>query len=218
MRDGSPAFVTVFAHTDSPGGWRRMPHDSGAVLDVVSGEAVTRGLAMPHSPRWHDGNLFVLSSGMGRLERVDPATGQREDVAVLPGYAGDSRSTGISPSSACRGSVRPPSSVGYRSRPTTSSSSAASALSSSAPAAPSRRSSSPTPWRRSSTCSPLPARGARPSVTRPTETTRSGCFRASGRRLVHLRHAQRSENGPGPVVHWAPVCSRKASTASVIVS
>ncbi len=87
MRDGSPAFVTVFAHTDSPGGWRRMPHDSGAVLDVVSGETVTRGLAMPHSPRWHDGNLFVLNSGMGRLERVDPATGHREDVAVLPGYA-----------------------------------------------------------------------------------------------------------------------------------
>jgi uncharacterized protein (TIGR03032 family) len=24
---------------------------------------------------------------MGRLERVDPATGHREDVAVLPGYA-----------------------------------------------------------------------------------------------------------------------------------
>ena len=42
---------------------------------------------MPHSPRWHDGNLFVLNSGMGRLERVDPATGHREDVAALPGYA-----------------------------------------------------------------------------------------------------------------------------------
>ena len=87
MRDGTPAFVTVFAHTDSPGGWRRMPHDSGAVLDVASGEEVTRGLAMPHSPRWHDGQLFVLNSGMGRLERVDPATGHREEVAVLPGYA-----------------------------------------------------------------------------------------------------------------------------------
>ncbi len=87
MRGGSPAFVTVFAHTDSPGGWRSMPHNSGAVLEVVSGEEVTRGLAMPHSPRWHDGNLFVLNSGMGRLERVDPTTGHREDVAVLPGYA-----------------------------------------------------------------------------------------------------------------------------------
>jgi uncharacterized protein (TIGR03032 family) len=87
MRDGSPAFVTVFAPTDSPGGWRKLPHNSGAVLDVVSGEAVTSGLAMPHSPRWHDGNLLVLNSGMGRLERVDSSAGHREDVAVLPGYA-----------------------------------------------------------------------------------------------------------------------------------
>ncbi len=87
MRDGSPAYVTVLAATDVPGGWRTAHHDSGSVLDVDSGEAVTTGLAMPHSPRWHDGTLFVLNSGMGRLERVDLATGRRDEVAALPGYA-----------------------------------------------------------------------------------------------------------------------------------
>jgi uncharacterized protein (TIGR03032 family) len=87
MRDGSPAFVTVMAPTDEPGGWRRSRNDSGALLDVASGEAVTTGLAMPHSPRWYDDQLFVLNSGMGRLERVDPATGERDVVAALPGYA-----------------------------------------------------------------------------------------------------------------------------------
>jgi uncharacterized protein (TIGR03032 family) len=87
MRDGAPAFVTVMARTDTPGGWRAERNDSGTVLDVPSGEPVTTGLAMPHSPRWHDGNLFVLNSGMGRLERVDPATGQRDAVAAVPGYA-----------------------------------------------------------------------------------------------------------------------------------
>ena len=54
---------------------------------MTTGEPVTTGLAMPHSPRWHDGNLFVLNSGMGRLERVDLATGHREVIAALPGYA-----------------------------------------------------------------------------------------------------------------------------------
>lgn len=87
MRDGAPAFVTVLALTDEPHGWRRAPDDSGAVLDVASGEVVTTGLAMPHSPRWHDGELFVLNSGLGRLERVDLATGQRDGIAVVPGYA-----------------------------------------------------------------------------------------------------------------------------------
>lgn len=87
MRDGSPAFVTVMARTDEPRGWRAVRNDSGAVIDVASGEAVTTGLSMPHSPRWHEGNLFVLNSGMGRLERVDPATGRCDPVAALPGYA-----------------------------------------------------------------------------------------------------------------------------------
>lgn len=87
VRDGAPAFVTVMATTDEPGGWRKARNDSGAVYDVASGEPVTTRLAMPHSPRWHDGNLFVLNSGMGRLERVDVATGHREPIATVPGYA-----------------------------------------------------------------------------------------------------------------------------------
>ena len=87
MRDGAPAYVTVMARSDDPGGWRQHRNDSGTVLDVASGESVTTGLAMPHSPRWYDDRLFVLNSGMGRLEQVDLATGGREVVAVLPGYA-----------------------------------------------------------------------------------------------------------------------------------
>jgi uncharacterized protein (TIGR03032 family) len=87
MRDGAPAFATVMARTDVAGGWRAARNDSGAVLDVTSGEVVTSGLAMPHSPRWYDGSLYVLNSGLGRLERVDVGSGRREPVALLPGYA-----------------------------------------------------------------------------------------------------------------------------------
>ena len=87
MRDGSPAYVTVMARSDEAGGWRADRNQTGTVLDVASGEVVTTGLAMPHSPRWYDGSLLVLNSGYGRLERVDLASGQRDVVAVLPGYA-----------------------------------------------------------------------------------------------------------------------------------
>jgi uncharacterized protein (TIGR03032 family) len=87
MRDGSPAFVTVFAPTDTPSGWRTAADAHGAVFDVASSELVTTGLTMPHSPRWHEATLFVLHSGLGRLERVDPATGRRDLVALVPGYA-----------------------------------------------------------------------------------------------------------------------------------
>ena len=87
MRDGAPAFVTVMAQSDRPGGWRESRITSGAVLDVPSGQAVSTGIAMPHSPRLHNGRLYVLNSGMGNLQNVDFATGARDIVAALPGYA-----------------------------------------------------------------------------------------------------------------------------------
>ena len=56
-------------------------------VSMPTGQAVARGLAMPHSPRLHDGRLWVLDSGRGRLATVDAATGRVEPVAELPGYA-----------------------------------------------------------------------------------------------------------------------------------
>ena len=55
-------------------------------MDVSSGELISRGLSMPHSPRLHDGRLWLLESGTGRLVLVDAATGQRQTVATLPGF------------------------------------------------------------------------------------------------------------------------------------
>src|SRR5438045_6614433 len=56
-------------------------------MEVSSGEIISRGLSMPHSPRWHDGRLWLLESGTGQLVLVDPATGRRQPVAELPGFA-----------------------------------------------------------------------------------------------------------------------------------
>jgi len=86
LRDGRPAMVTLMARTDEPGGWRPLKNDGGCILDIASGEAVTEGLSMPHSPRWYDGRLLVLNSGLGAIEVVDQATGGREAIASMPGY------------------------------------------------------------------------------------------------------------------------------------
>ena len=42
---------------------------------------------MPHSPRLHDGRLWVLESGTGRLLVVEASTGRCDTVAELPGFA-----------------------------------------------------------------------------------------------------------------------------------
>jgi uncharacterized protein (TIGR03032 family) len=85
--DGKPAYVTVLGITDEPNGWREHKAEGGAVLDVESGAVVAPGLSMPHSPRWHDGRLWVLQSGLGTLGTVDLATGTVETVARVPGFA-----------------------------------------------------------------------------------------------------------------------------------
>lgn len=42
---------------------------------------------MPHSPRLHDGRLWLLNSGTGELGFVEPGSGRFEPVAFCPGYA-----------------------------------------------------------------------------------------------------------------------------------
>ena len=86
MREGRPAFVTALGETDTPGGWRPGKSQGGILMDIASGQLLARGLSMPHSPRWHEGRLWVLESGTGGVVKVDPATGQRETVVQLPGF------------------------------------------------------------------------------------------------------------------------------------
>ncbi len=85
--DGKPRYVTALGTTDSAGGWRADKGGGGLLMGIPDGEVVCRGLSMPHSPRWHDGRLWLLESGTGQLAHVDPATGRRQHVAELPGFA-----------------------------------------------------------------------------------------------------------------------------------
>jgi uncharacterized protein (TIGR03032 family) len=84
--DGAPQYATALGETDTVGGWRANKPQGGCLLDVPTGNVVARSLSMPHSPRWHDGRLWLLESGTGQLVLVDPATGRRQPVAALPGF------------------------------------------------------------------------------------------------------------------------------------
>ena len=84
--DGRPQYATALGETDTAGGWRPDKAHGGCLMDIPSGAIIVRGLSMPHSPRWHDGRLWLLESGTGRLLLFDAATGQRETVAEMPGF------------------------------------------------------------------------------------------------------------------------------------
>lgn len=87
MRDGRPAYVTCVSETNVIEGWREHRIGGGVVIDVQSSEVVARGLSMPHSPRLHNGKLWLVQSGIGEFGYIDPATGQFEAVCFLPGFA-----------------------------------------------------------------------------------------------------------------------------------
>lgn len=81
-----PAFATALGETDAPHGWRANKRDGGILIEIETGEILVRGLSMPHSPRWHDGRLWVLESGAGGFGFIDPATYRYERIAELPGF------------------------------------------------------------------------------------------------------------------------------------
>jgi uncharacterized protein (TIGR03032 family) len=86
-RIANPSYVTTLGATDTPDGWRQDKARGGCLIDVSSGEIVVPGLCMPHSPRWHDGRLWLLESGTGRLVLIDLANGRQHIVTELPGFA-----------------------------------------------------------------------------------------------------------------------------------
>lgn len=95
-RDNCPGYVTAFSQTDEPEGWRKSPHTSGVLLDVASGDVISSGMAMPHSPRFHHGSMLLLNSGRGTLEQVSGEDGALTEIQSLPG---------VTRGLACRGNL-----------------------------------------------------------------------------------------------------------------
>lgn len=86
MKDGRAAYVTAVGTSDVVDAWREHRVNGGVVIDVNSNEIVARGLSMPHSPRWHQGKLWLLNSGTGDFGYVDFASGSFVPVTFCAGY------------------------------------------------------------------------------------------------------------------------------------
>jgi uncharacterized protein (TIGR03032 family) len=71
MRDDLPRFVTALSKTNHKDGWRSDIMNSGVLLEVPSSTIILEGLSMPHSPRFYNNELYLLTSGNGQLIKVD---------------------------------------------------------------------------------------------------------------------------------------------------
>jgi len=86
MLDGVPKYVTALGHTDQFQGWRADKLKAGILMDVQTGEVVLRGLAMPHSPRLINGELYLLLSASGEIVKADVTQGTYEVVTRIFGF------------------------------------------------------------------------------------------------------------------------------------
>lgn len=92
MIDGQPAYVTAVSRSDTIDGWRDRRGDGGIVIDVQTGRIICEGLSMPHSPRLHRSELWVLNAGTGELGVVvrpgdrHAGMGRFEPRVFCPGF------------------------------------------------------------------------------------------------------------------------------------
>ncbi|MEB3332133.1 MAG: TIGR03032 family protein, partial [Synechococcaceae cyanobacterium] len=85
LQDGIATWVTACGATDQSAGWRQDRSTGGVVLHIPSNAIVASGLAMPHSPRWYDGKLWLLNSGTGELGWIE--ADRFSPLCFLPGFA-----------------------------------------------------------------------------------------------------------------------------------
>jgi uncharacterized protein (TIGR03032 family) len=86
MVNGNPKYVTAFSETDSELGWKHGDLAQGVLVDVETNEVIASDLSRPQSPRFHQGFVYLLESGTGKLLRVDPKTKKVTTVSQLTGF------------------------------------------------------------------------------------------------------------------------------------
>lgn len=85
VENGELTHVTLCGRYDTPIGWKAVKNGGGVVVDVRDDRVVCDGLSMPHSPRAHQGRLWLLNSGDGDFGHVD--AGRFVPIAACPGFA-----------------------------------------------------------------------------------------------------------------------------------
>lgn len=86
LKDGKPAYVTTFSTSDESGMWRKGEKFNGTLMDVKSNTILLDGLAMPHSPRWHNNRVYFCNSGYGQICSYHPGNKITEILAEVPGF------------------------------------------------------------------------------------------------------------------------------------
>lgn len=84
LQNGEITWATACSAGNTPTSWRNTRQEGGVVVHIPTGSVTATGLTMPHSPRWHQGKLWLLNSGTGELGWIEQERFQ--PLCALPGF------------------------------------------------------------------------------------------------------------------------------------
>ncbi len=86
LKEGRLGYASLIGRSNTADGWRNHRADGGEVIEMATDRIVAGGLSMPHSPRLHAGQLWVLEGGAGWFGRIDLTAGRFERRTWIPGF------------------------------------------------------------------------------------------------------------------------------------
>ncbi len=86
MVEGKPKYITALGKTNTPQGWRNDIVGGGILMDIETNEIILEELAMPHSPRMYNGELYLLLSASGEFVKVNVAEKSYEVIKKFDGF------------------------------------------------------------------------------------------------------------------------------------
>jgi uncharacterized protein (TIGR03032 family) len=86
FKNGKPKYASAFGLGNSFQSWRDTVTTGGVIFDIESDQVVAADLAMPHSPKVYNNDLYVLLSATGELVRIDTKTGKYDVVTKMEGF------------------------------------------------------------------------------------------------------------------------------------
>lgn len=78
--ENKPSYCTALGRSNTPRGWKANIDEGGLLMDIQGDSVLMEGLAMPHSPVWHNEKIYFLQSASGELTEFDPQTGTSETI------------------------------------------------------------------------------------------------------------------------------------------
>ncbi|MDQ3015687.1 MAG: TIGR03032 family protein [Bacteroidota bacterium] len=86
LENGKPKYVTALGTSNTHQGWRDNIMSGGVLIDIDTNSILLDGLAMPHTPRMYNDEMYMLLSASGEFIKVDTSKKSYKVIKKFDGF------------------------------------------------------------------------------------------------------------------------------------